>query len=261
MRTRRRCAEPKVEQLCEGCCSKMPQFFKVLIGDFKERLRIPPAFMKHVAIKESGRAMLEDQFSRCWDIEILRVGNDMIFREGWDKFVERNDLETGDFLVFRYEGKLRFAVSIFDKSACQKEPNSRDISASPIVDLTHHENHGENRLPSSDEGKKRRDGPSNAWDVSSSFKSTNPTFKKVVTDPNRNQLRRHRQAGHPSVCYYTRMYFGLHLHKVSSVHHRVLYDVHTPDSWAGRKATPCTLLPLGNMETIQGLRSDDSVET
>lgn len=47
----------------------------------------------------------------------------MILQNGWEKFVKDHSLELGDFLVFRYNGGLRFTVQIFGRTACEKEDN------------------------------------------------------------------------------------------------------------------------------------------
>ncbi|KAF3774187.1 B3 domain-containing protein [Nymphaea thermarum] len=151
MGVQRRLADADKEQLCRECSWKKPHFFKVLIGAFRERLILPPAFLKQLMVVESGVAVVKDQSNRCWDFELLRRDNGMIFSKGWKQFVVENDLETGDFLVFRYDGGLHFTVTIFDKSSCEKITENR----CPII---------------------------KAQDAASSFKTTNPSFKIVMTN-------------------------------------------------------------------------------
>ena len=40
--------------------------------------------------------------------------------EGWSKFGEENEVEVGDFLVFRHEGDMVFEVLLFDPSTLLK---------------------------------------------------------------------------------------------------------------------------------------------
>ncbi|KAM7486196.1 hypothetical protein LguiA_002205 [Lonicera macranthoides] len=70
--------------------------------------------------------------------------------EGWSKFGEENEVEVGDFLVFRHEGDLVFEVLLFDPSALLKPilflspPNPRlhfDTSSSQEVYI------GLNKIP------------------------------------------------------------------------------------------------------------------
>ncbi|KAM7486197.1 hypothetical protein LguiA_002206 [Lonicera macranthoides] len=62
--------------------------------------------------------------------------------EGWSKFGEENEVEVGDFLVFRHEGDLVFEVLLFDPSALLKPiflspPNPR-VKQAIILDHLHH---------------------------------------------------------------------------------------------------------------------------
>lgn len=47
--------------------------------------------------------------------------SDLYFKNGWPRFVKENGLEVADFLFFEYDGKSRFQVIIFGKSACEKK--------------------------------------------------------------------------------------------------------------------------------------------
>ncbi|XP_077218855.1 B3 domain-containing protein Os01g0723500-like [Tasmannia lanceolata] len=102
---------------------KKPHFFKVLLGDFSRRLRIPPAFMKHIS-KESlfkRKAILEGPTSRVWHVGLSRKFNGTYLQDGWQEFAKAHSLRVSDFLVFRYDGNMHFSVLIFDKTACERE--------------------------------------------------------------------------------------------------------------------------------------------
>lgn len=47
--------------------------------------------------------------------------NGLFFRNGWQGFVKDNHLESGDLLVFDYDGETKFNVKIYDRSACEKD--------------------------------------------------------------------------------------------------------------------------------------------
>ncbi|XP_031500896.1 B3 domain-containing protein Os01g0723500-like [Nymphaea colorata] len=188
-----------------GCSWKKPQFFKVLIEDFRESLQIPPAFLKHLRVGESGAAIVKDHAGRSWDIKLLRMGDHIIFEEGWMKFVEENGLDTSDFLVFRYDGELHFTVTIFNRSCVEKSP------ATPTVDVIAAEDHlqsvdvdmeekctttptadviaDEDHLQSADVDMEKKCTRTKAWDAASSLKTTNPTFKKMVAESDSYRMR------------------------------------------------------------------------
>ncbi|KAJ3695072.1 hypothetical protein LUZ60_000449 [Juncus effusus] len=111
---------------------KRHHFFKVLIGDFKSSLRIPPKFVTNITTENEGKAsysnviptktaMLEGPTGRIWHVKIEKRGNNTYFTNGWDKFAQDHILKEHEFLVFRYNGNLHFYVLMFDTSACEKE--------------------------------------------------------------------------------------------------------------------------------------------
>ncbi|XP_054781827.1 B3 domain-containing protein Os01g0723500-like [Prosopis cineraria] len=106
--------------------AKKPSFFKVLIRDFSTRLKIPPAFMKEFGkdMSKKTSTLIETYNGRSWEVEVEKLGNKFYFNSGWHKFVEDNNLETGDFLVFKYFADYsKFKVKIFGKTCCEKQSN------------------------------------------------------------------------------------------------------------------------------------------
>ncbi|XP_077219133.1 B3 domain-containing protein Os01g0723500-like isoform X2 [Tasmannia lanceolata] len=106
-----------------NCLERKPHFFKVLLGDFSHRLRIPPAFMKHISKEASSKrtAILEGPTSKVWHVELRKRTNGTYLQDGWKEFAKAHSLMVSEFLVFRYDGNMRFSVQIFDKTACERE--------------------------------------------------------------------------------------------------------------------------------------------
>ncbi|CAO1945140.1 unnamed protein product [Urochloa humidicola] len=110
---------------------RRPHFFKVLMGDFKKRLKIPPDFCKHIpweasrkarTLKEASMAAtLEGPSGRTWLVVIRRNADGTFFTSGWPKFVQDQALRELEFLVFRYDGDTRFTTIVFDTTACERE--------------------------------------------------------------------------------------------------------------------------------------------
>ncbi|XP_062220064.1 B3 domain-containing protein Os01g0723500-like [Phragmites australis] len=110
---------------------RRPHFFKVLMGDFKKRLKIPPNFCKHIpweasrkakTLKEASMAAtLEGPSGRTWLVVIRRSAEGTFFASGWPKFVQDQELRELEFLVFRYDGNTHFTAMVFDTTACERE--------------------------------------------------------------------------------------------------------------------------------------------
>ncbi|KAI9104361.1 hypothetical protein K1719_022933 [Acacia pycnantha] len=100
-------------------------FFKVLINDFSTRLQIPPSFIKEFG--KDGvpkRTTLETYNCKYWEVGVEKLGNKFYFNNGWDKFVQDNSLENGDFLVLKYFADYsKFKVRIYGKTCCEKQLN------------------------------------------------------------------------------------------------------------------------------------------
>ncbi|CAL4934781.1 unnamed protein product [Urochloa decumbens] len=97
-------------------------FFKVMMGDFTERLGIPDKFVQHLRGKIGKTVKLESCTGCTFDVEVTKNLGKVVLRTGWKAFVCAHDLKMGDFLVFRYNGTSRLKVLIFDLSCCEKVP-------------------------------------------------------------------------------------------------------------------------------------------
>ncbi|XP_058081103.1 putative B3 domain-containing protein At5g66980 [Magnolia sinica] len=96
-------------------------FFKVLLGDFTDKLRIPPAFVKNFKGKLPVKFKLRNSAGRFWHLKVKIIDSHLFFQDGWSDFVKENLLQIGDVLVFGYDGDLEFDVKIFGRSGCEKE--------------------------------------------------------------------------------------------------------------------------------------------
>ncbi|GLJ38042.1 hypothetical protein SUGI_0774490 [Cryptomeria japonica] len=101
----------------DGCVS----FFKVMLGDFTERLSIPPAFASQFIYEREEHMVLQGPSGQEWDVQLLGTKTTLEFRHGWENFVHYHGLQLGDFVVFKYISKLCLKVQIFEKSGCEKD--------------------------------------------------------------------------------------------------------------------------------------------
>ncbi|XP_015085026.1 B3 domain-containing protein REM8-like isoform X1 [Solanum pennellii] len=98
--------------------SKKPHFFKPILPGFKNGIKIPIGFLKYLKGYEHIKRAVLKRGGKKWRIKL----NEHRFEESnWGKFVEENDLQLGDLLVFRHEGNMEFEVYVFDSSQCDRE--------------------------------------------------------------------------------------------------------------------------------------------
>ncbi|XP_066386662.1 putative B3 domain-containing protein Os03g0621600 isoform X1 [Miscanthus floridulus] len=97
-------------------------FFKVLVGDFRERLVIPDKFEQHFRGLIANSAKLESHCGYTFDVEVAKNLGKVVLQTGWKEFVTAHGLNMGDLLVFKYDGTSRFKVFIFDLSCREKMP-------------------------------------------------------------------------------------------------------------------------------------------
>ncbi|VVA29260.1 Hypothetical predicted protein [Prunus dulcis] len=67
-----------------------------------------------------------------WTVELEERENGLFFQDGWQGFVKDHHLEDGDFLVFKYDGESKFKVTIYDRTACEKNVKVAERSGSPV---------------------------------------------------------------------------------------------------------------------------------
>uniref|UniRef100_A0A803KW37 TF-B3 domain-containing protein n=1 Tax=Chenopodium quinoa TaxID=63459 RepID=A0A803KW37_CHEQI len=96
-------------------------FFKIMLGDFENYLRIPRKFKDEYREKLSQRVTLRGPSGDSWTAALAQRGEDIELRNGWRDFVKDHSLEEGDFLVFQHVESSLFNVLIFDKTGCERE--------------------------------------------------------------------------------------------------------------------------------------------
>ncbi|XP_055811872.1 B3 domain-containing protein At4g34400-like [Solanum dulcamara] len=56
-----------------------------------------------------------------WPIGVIQTGRDFYFQYGWEKFIEENIIEFGDFLIFEYDGKETFHFKLLGINGCENK--------------------------------------------------------------------------------------------------------------------------------------------
>ncbi|XP_048442609.1 putative B3 domain-containing protein Os03g0621600 [Pyrus x bretschneideri] len=117
---RGRIGEKKV-QMAGKSSPKKPSFFKVLLDDFSQHLRIPHAFIENFSGQSLHKCALRGSSGQWWAMKPEERENGLFFHGGWQGFVKDHSLEIGNFLVFDYDGDSKFEVTIYDRSASEKD--------------------------------------------------------------------------------------------------------------------------------------------
>ncbi|KAM0836454.1 hypothetical protein ACQ4PT_062314 [Festuca glaucescens] len=108
--------------------SHKPQFIKVLLPDFTEKMLIPPAFVQRYvseAQQSSKMAIIASQFGKFWPIEVNKDGSGMFLAGGWSQFLAFHGISEGDVMLLRYEGNMVFKMKVFGLNGCQKDLKGR----------------------------------------------------------------------------------------------------------------------------------------
>ncbi|KAJ4821972.1 hypothetical protein Tsubulata_028518 [Turnera subulata] len=99
--------------------STRDKFYKNMLGDFLEQLRLPPHFMSNFRQQLSDSILLKCPSGRTWPVRLASSGNDWFFIAGWAKFAQDHGLKENDLLIFRYNSRSTFKVEIYSKTDCE----------------------------------------------------------------------------------------------------------------------------------------------
>ncbi|KAL5557180.1 hypothetical protein UlMin_039416 [Ulmus minor] len=97
------------------------EFFKVFLPeDSSKQMCIPQAFVRGFIRTNPDNATIRDPTGKSWQVNVVKVDEDLFFGAGWEVFVSENSLRLGDFLLFNYDGTSLFHVKIFLRNGCRK---------------------------------------------------------------------------------------------------------------------------------------------
>ncbi|CAI9752819.1 unnamed protein product [Fraxinus pennsylvanica] len=98
-----------------------PSFFKVLIGNFTPRLRLPALFVLNYGEILPENVTLKIDSGKSWNVKLEQDEGQHYFTQGWVEFVEDLDLKMGTFLVFRVVDNWTVNVLVYGLSGCEME--------------------------------------------------------------------------------------------------------------------------------------------
>ncbi|XP_074588729.1 putative B3 domain-containing protein Os04g0347400 [Curcuma longa] len=125
--------------------STRPQFFKVLVPGFLEKLSIPCGVAENIPqTYRHQMATILSPLWTFWHVRIKREGGTLSFTDGWREFAQAHDFAVGFFLVFRYQGNMVFTIKVYGFNGCLKDYNdtgSRCLSISSVSSDDEEEQH------------------------------------------------------------------------------------------------------------------------
>ncbi|PHU10527.1 hypothetical protein BC332_22387 [Capsicum chinense] len=76
-----------------------------------------------------------------WPMGVTKTGRDFYFEYKWEKFIEDNSLELGDFLVFDFDGNKTFYTKLLGKNGCEKkEAGGLKLTVEEEEEINEHHN-------------------------------------------------------------------------------------------------------------------------
>ncbi|XP_047974506.1 B3 domain-containing protein Os03g0120900-like [Salvia hispanica] len=85
------------------------------------KLKIPAAFVVNFGARGGERCSMERRGEvTTWEVRIAEANGEFFFEEGWINFVEDNNIEERDVLIFSYVEPARVFVQIFGTNRCAK---------------------------------------------------------------------------------------------------------------------------------------------
>ncbi|KAL5557181.1 hypothetical protein UlMin_039417 [Ulmus minor] len=97
------------------------EFFKVFLPeDSSKHMCMPQAFVRRFIRTNPDNATIRDPAGKSWQVNVVKIDEDLFFETGWEVFVSENSLRLGDFLLFNYDGTSLFDVKIFLRNGCRK---------------------------------------------------------------------------------------------------------------------------------------------
>lgn len=95
--------------------------YELILNAFSDVQGIPEDFVSKYGKDLSNSVTFRLPCGIEWEVGLTRYNGEVWFKKGWPDFSKFYSLGYSDLLVFGYEGKSRFQVSIFDKSTIEIE--------------------------------------------------------------------------------------------------------------------------------------------
>ncbi|XP_070024318.1 putative B3 domain-containing protein Os03g0621600 isoform X6 [Nicotiana sylvestris] len=124
-----------------------PKFFKIILSQHeRSRLRIPEDFASRYCKNMLNPVYLEVPTGEVWEVEVVHSQGQICLGIGWQDFSDFYSISCGHFLMFGYNARSHFNVTIFDLSASEIEyPYSSAHGIHTPISYSHETRHAPER--------------------------------------------------------------------------------------------------------------------
>lgn len=98
--------------------------------------RIPEAFASRYCKNNlQNVAYLEVPSGKIWEVEVVHSKDEIWLAKGWEDFSDYHSISCGQFLMFGYNGRSHFNVTIFDLSATEIEYPTTENDSDDSIEI------------------------------------------------------------------------------------------------------------------------------
>ncbi|XP_016484669.1 B3 domain-containing transcription factor VRN1-like [Nicotiana tabacum] len=134
-----------------------PKFFKIILSQHEcRRLRIPEDFASRYCKNMLNPVYLEVPSGEVWEVEVVHSRGQIYLGIGWQDFNDFYSISCGHFLMFGYNARSHFNVTIFDLSASEVEYPTKEIESDDSIDISDVVEHSVENLSHGPLGQERK---------------------------------------------------------------------------------------------------------
>ncbi|KAH0776768.1 hypothetical protein KY290_008179 [Solanum tuberosum] len=116
-----------------------PKFFQIICSlDELCRLRIPVVFAERHCKDMLNHVFLQAPYGKAWKVEVEHSQGQIWLVKGWKEFSDYYAISIRQFLIFGYNARDHFDVTIFDMSTTEIEYPIEDIESDDSMDFLDH---------------------------------------------------------------------------------------------------------------------------
>ncbi|XP_055802907.1 B3 domain-containing transcription factor VRN1-like [Solanum dulcamara] len=114
-----------------------PKFCKIIFCPHELcSLRIPEEFANRYCKNMLNPVYLEVPSGEVWEVEVQHSEGQIWLAEGWKDFSDYYSIRRGHFLMFGYNARSHFNVTIFDLSAAEIEYPTAETESDDSIDIS-----------------------------------------------------------------------------------------------------------------------------
>ncbi|KAJ3674367.1 hypothetical protein LUZ60_004983 [Juncus effusus] len=105
-------------------------FMKRMNGVFTHSITLPDQITPQFLDLTNKLLALKRPNGASWHVGLIKSGETLILKPGWNDFIAGNNIQENDTVVFKYLGGSEFETLIFDLNGCEKSVLTSDLEIS-----------------------------------------------------------------------------------------------------------------------------------